>query len=711
MKKIPFFIILIVTTTIHSTSISRETIDRIKKATVYIKVLHTFPLTGDEVTSTGTGFFISEFGHIITNYHVVQPQLPLYGLNFPAPVIKISIIKNSGAKEYEVIPATLLARDEDNDIALLKISNVTDVPFITLDSREKLIETMSIWIFGYPFGDEFTVIQRGPEITVGKGSISALRHDDRGILSQIQIDAPVNPGNSGGPVISESGSVIGVVRMLYATGVNFVVPSHHVDSLLTDFPLTDRGNDSAVLHITTTPSDATLFLNGKSLLNTSSGNTVVCSWHHLSAMKPHYETWMRAQACCDTHTVAITLVPQKMLPIHMADKKRRNAAGSAPYPEKTGPVLLGEEFDSPEKFETWEQYTGGTCKRTWFLNKGTLNQFESDEVLHAIYIGDTAWTDYMVKARVKITSEQKDCRAGIIFRETSDGFYLFRIHQKMDKAQIAYHCKQPFGWFIIMEKKIDGDIRDTWYAMAVTASGNNIACFLDKKCIFTARADYSERGRIGFYSVESKASFDSLKVTEVVTTKNASSHSYEPGLLSFWFSDYFTQKSGWWYQYSRESSAPAPWFFGDAGCALYGTGKKTHCSEFTKYLLDDFFLDCIVSLGEGNKNSVFEIFFRKSNKGKLTLRFSKKNNKLSLLSTKAGRNRTVKRVSLPKDFFNSTNHLFLEIDKNKLVVGTSEKKFMEVNRKMFPAEHGTFGFAASNVPVVLHQMTVSSVKN
>ncbi|MBN1306463.1 MAG: trypsin-like peptidase domain-containing protein [Chitinispirillaceae bacterium] len=705
------FFLLTLQAAIFSASPDTGMIERIKKATVYVKVKHSFPLTGDEVPTTGTGFIISEFGHIITNYHVVQPQLSIYNLNIPAPVTEITVIRNSGAKDHTVMPAVLLNRDVENDIALLKIDDTSEVPFITFDSREKLFETMPIWVSGYPFGDQFTVIQRGPEITVSKGSVSALRHDDRGCLSQIQIDAPVNPGNSGGPVTDENGVVIGVVRMIYATGVNFIVPAHFVDSLIEGMPLDGDGRGTAALSIATTPSDASLFLDGKPLPRTSSKTTEVPrGWHTINVVKPGYDLWMDGLACYDTQRIAVTLLPNKNLPIDISGEKKRNLENPVAYHEETGTLLLKEGFDSPERFEKWEQSTGGTNKRTWFLEKGTLNQFESNEVLHAIYLGDTGWTNYRVRARVRIKDEHEDSRAGIIFRETPDGFYLFRIHRETDKAQIAYHCKQPFGWFVISEKKLGIDIKDKWHDMTVTASVNNIACFLDKKCIFTANAEYSNRGRIGFYSVQSNAVFDSLLVTGLAGADIKASPPYEPGLLSFWFSDYFTLKSGWWHQYIAGTAAPAPWLFGNGGCACYEDSKKTHCSEFTKYLLDDFSLNLLLSLGKGDKSSTFELFLRKNDRGKTVVRFSRNDKKISLVSMKKKKARTLKSVPLPADFFGSTTRLFLEAKGGKLSLGTSEKRLLEFNGRLYPAEHGSFGFSTTHAPVVVHEMTISSVK-
>ncbi len=711
MKKIFLLIIIISFISIYSASIPEESIDNIKKSTVYIKVKHKFPLTGDEIPTTGTGFFISKYGHILTNYHVVQPQLSIYNLTFPAPITQINIIQNSGSKDHKVIPATILTLDKDNDIAILRTKESIETPFITIDSNEKLSETMPIWVFGYPFGDQFTVIQRGPEITVCKGSISALRHDDRGTLSKIQIDAPVNPGNSGGPVTNENGNVIGVVRLLFASGVNFIVPCHFVDSLLKDISLKSHGSDTVALTIKTNLSDASIFLDWQQKkLNPSQKISATRGWHEICIMKDGYETWIKGMVFDKTQDITVTLTPERNLTVYTGKKREDTEGSKVSYKYESEKLLFKEDFDDPKTFETWEQYTGGTDKRTWFLEKSTLNQFESNEVLHAIYLGDTTWENYTVQARLKISDEHDDSRAGLIFRETSDGFYLFRIHRETDKAQIAYHCKRPFGWFVIMEKKPGIDITDKWYTMAINAAGKNISCFLDKKCIFSSQAEYSNQGRIGFYSVESKASFDSLTVSEVPDNLLKTSHSYEPGLLSFWFSDYFNLKSTWWYQYTSESRSPLPWHFTDAGCILLGKGKKTRYIEFTKYRLDNFVMNLLVSLGKGDKNSSFEIFFRKNSNGKIALRFSKKDKKLSLLSVKKKKTRIIKKISLSPDFFNNTNRLILIINKGKITLRTSEETLLNYSGNIYPSDHGRFGFAASQVPVILHQMTISSVK-
>src|SRR5262249_48773361 len=75
-------------------------------------------------------------------------------------------------------------------------------------------------------GDALSVGKGNPAVTVSKGSVSSLRNDDDGELKLIQIDAAVNPGNSGGPVVDTKGRLLGggVSRFRGGEGLNFAVP-------------------------------------------------------------------------------------------------------------------------------------------------------------------------------------------------------------------------------------------------------------------------------------------------------------------------------------------------------------------------------------------------------------------------------------------------------------------------------------------------------
>ena len=79
-----------------------------------------------------------------------------------------------------------------------------------LGTDDELVETMPLAAFGYPFGRMLAADNRYPTVSVNTGTITALRRKG-GKLSAIQLDASVNPGNSGGPVVDKKGNLIGIV--------------------------------------------------------------------------------------------------------------------------------------------------------------------------------------------------------------------------------------------------------------------------------------------------------------------------------------------------------------------------------------------------------------------------------------------------------------------------------------------------------------------
>ena len=136
--------------------------------------------------SNGTGFFVSSDGYVVTNAHVVEgcddPKVAS-GLAAPAP-------------------AQVLARDEQNDLALLKVECATGHVAVLRAGVEVGEE---IAAFGYPLQGRLSA---GGNFTVGNVSaLAGMRDDSR----HVQITAPIQPGNSGGPVVDRAGNVIGVV--------------------------------------------------------------------------------------------------------------------------------------------------------------------------------------------------------------------------------------------------------------------------------------------------------------------------------------------------------------------------------------------------------------------------------------------------------------------------------------------------------------------
>ena len=140
----------------------------------------------DKIISSGTGFFVSIVGHIVTNAHVVERCVSLFARD------------NSG----NTLPATPLATDRTSDLALLKVS--TDVPAIAR-FRTGIRTGEEVAAFGFPLAG---LLATSGNFTVGNVSALAGLHDNAGLL---QISTPVQPGNSGGPLVDRSGNVVGVI--------------------------------------------------------------------------------------------------------------------------------------------------------------------------------------------------------------------------------------------------------------------------------------------------------------------------------------------------------------------------------------------------------------------------------------------------------------------------------------------------------------------
>src|SRR6185369_9529242 len=85
-------------------------------------------------------------------------------------------------------------------------------PALELGEAASLTETLPIVAFGYPFGSDLALGKSEyPNISVSTGRITSLRKED-GNIQRIQIDASLNPGNSGGPLVNSAGQTLGVVE-------------------------------------------------------------------------------------------------------------------------------------------------------------------------------------------------------------------------------------------------------------------------------------------------------------------------------------------------------------------------------------------------------------------------------------------------------------------------------------------------------------------
>lgn len=144
-------------------------------------------LTGPSLVSTGTGFFVSTSGYLLTNNHVVDGCKHLVAISNGIQNLKVEFV----------------ASDTRNDLALLK-STVTGIAAPFRQGVAPLGE--AITVFGFPLAGTLTVTGN-----LTTGSISALAGLG-GDSTKYQVSAPIQPGNSGGAVLDESGLVVGVVE-------------------------------------------------------------------------------------------------------------------------------------------------------------------------------------------------------------------------------------------------------------------------------------------------------------------------------------------------------------------------------------------------------------------------------------------------------------------------------------------------------------------
>src|SRR6516165_7363909 len=161
----------------------------------------------------GSGFIISRDGYVVTNNHVVENAT------------EVALTMDDG----KTVSATVVGTDKKTDLALLKIKEAGDYPHVDFAPSTPRVGEWVIAV-GNPFGLGGTVTAgivsaRGRDIGAGP-------YDDF-----LQIDAPVNRGNSGGPTFDLSGNVVGVNTAIYSpsggsVGIAFAIPSQTVQSVV-----------------------------------------------------------------------------------------------------------------------------------------------------------------------------------------------------------------------------------------------------------------------------------------------------------------------------------------------------------------------------------------------------------------------------------------------------------------------------------------------
>ena len=189
-----------------------RSVSRLAKSTRIEKCKLKGKKENDDSGSSGTAFFISNNGYLLTNHHVVKE----------CAISKVSY-KN---KNYDT---KLIATDKTLDLALLKAELKPKIFFNF--SNEETKKLNKIYVAGYPLGKGLS-----DDLKISSGIVSSLKgFQDNS--NEIQIDAPINPGNSGGPIINENGDLVAIAVSGLAKdqteGINFGVKSSAAERFLT----------------------------------------------------------------------------------------------------------------------------------------------------------------------------------------------------------------------------------------------------------------------------------------------------------------------------------------------------------------------------------------------------------------------------------------------------------------------------------------------
>ncbi len=166
------------------------------------------------VEARGSGFIINANGTIVTNNHVVKDAK------------SVSVTLDDGTN----VPAKIVGRDPRTDIAVLKIDAGHPLPYIQLGNSADVKPGQWVVAMGNPFG-------LGGTVTAG--IVSAISRDigDGPYDQFIQIDAPINQGNSGGPLFTQDGKVIGMNTAILSPsggsiGIGFAIPSDMIHNVV-----------------------------------------------------------------------------------------------------------------------------------------------------------------------------------------------------------------------------------------------------------------------------------------------------------------------------------------------------------------------------------------------------------------------------------------------------------------------------------------------
>jgi S1-C subfamily serine protease len=172
-----------------------------------------------QISTFGTGFFIDGDGHVLTSFHVISEAVAIQAQ-----------VPSLGKERFDLIVVGIYP---DRDIALLELTPaakerfltfVEQIPYVLLGESDRVKRGESVLALGYPLGQE--------TLKITQGVVSGYQEMDGEVF--LQVTAPLNPGNSGGPCVNEIGQVVGVNTSIIqeAQNIGYVVPISDVKAVI-----------------------------------------------------------------------------------------------------------------------------------------------------------------------------------------------------------------------------------------------------------------------------------------------------------------------------------------------------------------------------------------------------------------------------------------------------------------------------------------------
>ena len=206
---------------------SKENIENLINCVVSIvvtdKVLETETNPSKKDDSDGSGFIIDEDGTILTNCHVIDSA------------DKIEVVLHDGTKHI----AKVIGKDERSDIALLKIDVNEKMSYVAQFADSDVAYVLDpVFAIGSPFG--FTKTVTSGIISCKNRNLSAQITElgtGGDLIDYIQTDVAINHGNSGGPLFTYDGKVVGMITVfisdnMHSTGINFAIPANTIKKIV-----------------------------------------------------------------------------------------------------------------------------------------------------------------------------------------------------------------------------------------------------------------------------------------------------------------------------------------------------------------------------------------------------------------------------------------------------------------------------------------------